>query len=169
MIEFLATPQMSAGDLERFDAKYVPVPYCGCWLWDGPVANGYGRLGIGGRKGRCHYAHRLSYRHHKGPVPAGLLVLHTCDVPACVNPDHLYAGTRTDNLLDAVRRGRHARTGGKGSANPASRWTEADVLAMRRLFASGISAKAVAERFGCPYGSAWQIVTGRSWKHVGTS
>lgn len=80
----------------------------GCWLWTGGVNwKGYGRLGGGkpGSKWR-ESAHRLSYRLTYGSIPEGMHVCHRCDVPRCVRPDHLFLGTNTDNVRDAIRKGR---------------------------------------------------------------
>jgi len=77
----------------------------GCWLWRGPRNQaGYGQLHH--RSGGATSVHRFSYELHHGPIPKGLFVLHHCDNPSCVNPDHLYAGTARDNTLDAMGRGR---------------------------------------------------------------
>lgn len=85
----------------------------GCWLWtDKPHAPwGYGRLGnaINGKEIK---AHRLSWMLHFGPIPDGLGVLHKCDTPLCVRPDHLFLGTQLDNVHDCVAKGRAA--GGNG-------------------------------------------------------
>lgn len=79
-----------------------PVPVTGCWLWTGAWnGEGYGLFRHTKR------VHRFSYELHHGPIPDGLFVCHRCHVPACVNPDHLYAGTHTQNMLD--RRGRPRR------------------------------------------------------------
>jgi len=92
---------------ERFDEKISPCPNTGCWWFDGnPDTNGYGRFRIGGKGSKLDMAHRVSYELHKGKIPDGKLVLHTCDNRLCVNPDHLYAGTYQDNAIDAVSRGR---------------------------------------------------------------
>jgi len=66
---------------------------CCIWLL-GKDKDGYGKIKVNGKHLR---AHRLSYEMHVGPIPSGLLVLHTCDVPECVNPEHLWIGTVTDN------------------------------------------------------------------------
>src|SRR5215472_15435157 len=75
----------------------------GCWPWTGTtMTNGYGVLYIGPGKPRM-LAHRFSYEMHTGaPVAEGLFVLHRCDSPWCVNPEHLYAGTHHDNMRDMV-------------------------------------------------------------------
>lgn len=91
--------------LEAFNERYIPEPNSGCWLWEsGLNSNGYGILFCGGYRG---YAHRFSYAHFKGPIPDGMYVCHSCDVPSCVNPDHLWLGTQVDNMRDCRRKGRH--------------------------------------------------------------
>ncbi len=80
----------------RFAARIRVDERTGCWIWIAgrQTAQGYGGLKIGGR---AWLAHRL----WRGPIPAGLCVLHRCDTPPCIRPDHLFLGTRVDNALDA--------------------------------------------------------------------
>ena len=66
-----------------------------CWLWTGGTRNEYGWFNPARTR-----AHRHSYLLAKGPIPDGLMILHTCDVKLCVRPDHLYAGTAKDNGRD---------------------------------------------------------------------
>ena len=77
-----------------------------CWMWTGALAGrGYGKLRDVGVR-RLLYAHRVSWEVTNGPVPDGFCVLHQCDNPACVNPSHLWVGTKKDNTQDMVRKGR---------------------------------------------------------------
>ena len=88
--------------LERFFLKVKKTRKC--WLWQGGIEkNGYGRIKIKGRKVGVH---RLSYELHQGPIVDGLFVLHRCDTPPCVNPEHLYLGTQKQNIRDCVSRER---------------------------------------------------------------
>ena len=90
---------------ERFWAK---VDQSGdCWVWTGACAP-YGRIREGARGSPFLVTHRLAWELSNGPVPDGLMVLHTCDNPPCVNPDHLWLGTAKDNKADEIAKGRHA-------------------------------------------------------------
>jgi len=89
---------------EKFEAKYIPEPMSGCWLWIGSTDTpGYPSMGVN-RKRR--HASSVALELAGRPLAAGQLALHKCDVKECVNPDHLYAGNRHDNARDKIQRGR---------------------------------------------------------------
>lgn len=82
-------------------AKHI-VNDNGCWIWTGYTnKDGYGETSVDGKK---YTLHRLSYQFHKGPLIKGMMICHTCDTPACHNPDHLYQGTSLDNNRDRAAR-----------------------------------------------------------------
>lgn len=94
---------------ERFAEKYTPEPNSGCWLWLAAVnRKGYGLIARGADgPGKYWHATHASLMLHERPRPSREhMALHHCDVPSCVNPDHLYWGTVQDNFNDMVRRGR---------------------------------------------------------------
>jgi hypothetical protein len=86
-----------------------------CWLWIGAKkATGYGYTSLSGKGVR---AHRASWEIHRGPIPDGLCVLHKCDNPPCVNPDHLFLGTQQDNMTDKYNKGRQNIPSGQAHYN----------------------------------------------------
>jgi hypothetical protein len=129
----------------------------GCIVWNGPVhGSGYGLL----RKNcRTTRAHRVSWELVNGPIPDGLFVLHRCDNPACVNPDHLFLGTHADNMADSWRKGRSASLRFKGEGHPSVRLSDADVRAIRTQFRIGHT-REIAEAFGCCESHIRKLVRG---------
>jgi hypothetical protein len=104
--------QSRATQRERLDAEFfTKVTIVGeCWEWKGkrqrPSRVSPGGYGIVRRFGRALFAHRYAYELRVGPIPSGTLILHSCDNPPCVNPDHLSVGTQSKNIADMWARGR---------------------------------------------------------------
>lgn len=115
----------------------------GCWLWIGAKNNwGYGRVR---HKGKQVQSHRLSWMIENGSIPEGKLVLHKCDVPACVNPVHLFLGTSQDNAKDMMEKGR--RRSHAGSHNPNAKMSDEFVAEVRKVGKIG-SYRQMASMYG---------------------
>ena len=146
--------------------RYAVVAPGECWPWGGCRNNrGYGRLN---QHGGQIYAHRLSWLIHRGPIPAGLFVMHRCDNPPCCNPDHLQLGTAKDNSQDAARKGRlDGRPNKKwGEEVGNSKLTAAQVHEIRRLRAEGVCRRPIAVRFGVSMKRISEITTGKAWRGI---
>lgn len=144
---------------ERFWTKVRKTE--SCWLWTAAKdQKGYGKLQVGTMK-RPRYvvASRLSWEIHEGPIPPGIFVLHRCDEPSCVRPDHLFLGRAADNAADKVRKGRQT----KGSRNPSAKLTEAQVAEIKAMDWGITSQAAVARRYGVSHVAIWKIVNGKTW------
>lgn len=132
----------------------------GCWIWIGQINNmGYGLARYDGRR---MTAQRAIYMLLGGKLDPSLDLCHSCDNPPCVNPDHLFPGTRKDNMQDASRKGRLA----VGEQKPTAKLTNAEVLEIRFLHAGGMVQRRIAERIGVNYRTINSIVKGRSWRSV---
>ena len=141
---------------ERFEEKYIPVTESGCWLWQGPLdSGGYGRFLIKKTK----LAHRASWMIFIGQIPDGMCVCHKCDVPSCVNPNHLFLGTTNDNIQDMVNKDRHAR----GERASAAKITEKQVLAIR---SDDRMLKEIAKDYGLAPNTVCMIKKKQKWKHI---
>lgn len=143
---------------ERFESKVVKTD--SCWLWvGGKNKQGYGKLRIGGKGGEHVRAHRVSYELHRGPIPDGFFVMHKCDNPSCVNPEHLDIGTAMDNVADMVSKDRHTY----GERTKKSKLTNLAVSVIRE---SGASVQELMATFNVSKATVYQVKQGRTWKHV---
>lgn len=149
--------------LPRFMAYVSPEPNSGCWLWTGSYGTtGYGQFSMSLRPQK---AHRVSWLLHRGAIPRGSFVLHRCDNPACVNPEHLELGSHQKNMNDMRERG-HAR-GGCPTGNP--KITEAQAQEIRRRHAEGESYTTLKAAFGLrSKSSIGNIVHNRTWRKRGS-
>lgn len=109
---------LTSAFIARFHTKYQKAD--GCWLWRaGRYPRGYGMVNLGrDMRGKqfTTYAHRVAYVLARGPIEAGQVVMHACDVTACVNPAHLVLGTQGDNNRDCFAKGRQPKTRNRKAA-----------------------------------------------------
>ena len=161
-----------------------------CWPWTAGTRDGYGQFKLGGKN---QNAHRVAYELSVGPISDGLFVCHSCDERACQNPAHFFLGTNTDNMQDAMNKGRLAtghrngrhthpectatgdRNGrrtypeltARGERNGKALLTEAKVRAIRSSYLLGSASRAALARL---YGITWcainSVLGGRTWRHV---
>ena len=163
-----------------------------CWNWTGPKVGrtNYGKLSWHGKDYR---AHRLAWELTNGPIPEGLCVLHKCDNPSCVRPDHLWLGTFDDNNKDMARKGRSAlgkRNGHsthpdsypkgdahysrqqpervlRGEKHSRAVFTEDQVREIRNTYSSGnTSAAKLAKHYGVSVYAVYAVIRRWNWKHV---
>lgn len=145
---------------EEFDARYIPEPNSGCWLWLGMYQTGK-EYGLFCFRRETRKAHRASWEINHGKIPHEMHVLHHCDTPACVNPNHLFIGSHADNMAD---RGKKNRSRGPlGEAAPAAKLTEDDVKQIR---SSLKSTKTLALIYGVNKSTIERILNRTTWNHV---
>ena len=135
----------------------MPIPESGCWLWTACVDHhGYGRFTPCG-KGTTQRAHIISYKLYVGPIPDGMLVLHSCDTPACVNPDHLHLGDQADNMIEASERGR-VKTGTDASWSKVAGRKELCDSIREAYRSSGLSQTALAKYYDVTQATISRII-----------
>jgi hypothetical protein len=161
----MASPTKGTTLEDRLHAKSSPVA-SGCIEWQGYTnERGYGMIRQGAKR---VFAHRVSYQSAFGQIETGKCVLHRCDNPRCVNPAHLFTGTRADNNADKTAKGRQAKGRGHGKPGEQSHFAKlsaADVGAIRAL--SGISQRAIAARYGISQPNVSKIINQKSWSNHG--
>lgn len=130
-----------------------------CWKWTGKATvKGYGRIARGRSQGSEHptniLAHRVSWIIHFGAVPENMNVLHHCDNPSCVRPDHLFLGSQMDNMIDCSEKGRRGNL------------TRDAVRDMRTAYRSGKTLRALAVEHAVSKSTAFNVIRGKTWRHV---
>jgi hypothetical protein len=162
---------------QAFEARMKPMP-SGCIEWTGNIdGSGYGRFCF---QRKITLAHRAAWTLFRGPIPDGMCLLHKCDNPPCVNPDHLFLGDRGDNARDMSAKQRQwvqknpagrpvcpIELKPRGEGHGMSKLSEADVLSIRRKASTGALGKDLAAEFGCARSLISAIVLGQIWQHVG--
>lgn len=158
--------------MDKFNSK-VSISGSGCWNWAGfKNRNGYGVFGR-------QLAHRAAWTQTQGVIPSGLLVLHRCDNPSCVNTQHLFLGTQADNMRDMISKGRdrkatperhgtklHPESIARGEKRGASKLKTADIHLIRILIASGLPHRKIAKQFGVSSPQISYIKNRKTWSHV---
>lgn len=145
--------------VEILFSRVVEDPQSGCWLWQGCyVGRGYGGIWYDNQTLRVH---RVSWIHHKGSIPQGICVLHKCDVRNCVNPNHLFLGTKADNIKDMCSKNRNAHL--DGERNGSTHLTEAQVLA---IYFDNRLQREIAKDYDITRSAISLIKLGKTWKKL---
>lgn len=148
--------------LSRFESKINRHSESGCWLWTGATTGRgkyrHGSVGLPRLRATAK-ASRVAWELYRGRIPDGLQVLHSCDNPLCVNPEHLFLGTHAENMADMKEKGRS--THGEKSAR--AKLTREQVFAIRQ---STEAHTVMAKQFGVPHHAIRQIRKGTTWPDV---
>ena len=138
-----------------------------CWPWMGMKdGHGYGQFSLGKRH-RIISAHRFSWMLANGPIPKNLWVLHRCDNRICVNPNHLFTGTATDNTQDCIKKGRMIRA--KGMATGSSKLSDAQIIKIRTRYKAWSrinGTRALGREFGVDHSVISEIINMKKWRHI---
>jgi hypothetical protein len=150
------------GPDQYFEERSMPEPNSGCWIWLGATNNGYG---VARYRSKSKNAHRLSYELLNGvSVIDGIDVCHKCDNRACVNPDHLFLGTRKENMQDCARKGRiKPPLPLMGDESPNSKLNASQVISIR---SDKRSQRQIAKAYGVNRGTIAAILHRKTWRHI---
>lgn len=145
--------------IARFFAKVRKTDTC--WLWTASrLHDSYGSFDA---FGRTDYAHRVSWRLHRGEIPVGMCVCHSCDTPLCVNPEHLFLGSVADNHRDARVKKRHSSQVFHGEANPLAKLTRMQVSQIIDARRQGATVAGLARRYGVAPRTVYSLVRGLTY------
>jgi hypothetical protein len=151
-----------------------------CWEWTASrMRSGYGRITVTTDRGKSQaLAHRVAYELTHGPIPAGLVICHRCDNPACVRPDHLFADTQAVNMRDMTAKGRRARgerqglrlhpeCAARGERVASAKLTAEQVREIRRSYEAGeLTQKQIGRKYGVSQSGISLLIRRLNWRHV---
>lgn len=134
-----------------------------CLVWNGGMGSGgYGTFHFNGRN---QSAHRVSYQIHKGEIPAGMVVMHSCDNRRCINPAHLSIGTSKGNAADMNQKGRNRQVAGtKHHAAKLTPEIAAEIRRRYRPYCRKDGSSALAREFGITQGAVHAVIRGVTWR-----
>lgn len=146
----------------RIWKKVEPVTESGCWLWTGAVDKhkGHGRTYW---KEKVQLSHRVFFEAKHGKIPDGMCVCHKCDVPSCVNPDHLFVGTVADNNADMRRKGRASGNRTNGERHHRAKFTDEQAIKIR---SDPRGSSEIAREYGVHHSTIFYLKSGKNWKHL---
>ena len=154
--------------INRFWKKVIKTKSDDCWEWTAyKNKKGYGQLGLGSRGEGTILAHRASYLIHNKSLCTNLMVLHKCDNPSCVNPEHLYQGTASDNTKDMIKRNRSVFGGynpASGEKNSNSKLTGNQIKNIRKEIRH-MSCRQLGKKYGVAHSTIARIIRGETWNN----
>lgn len=153
----------SKGLAERILQNSQPITETGCLIWMGTTSGGYGKIRW---KGKRLFTHRAIYEDTHGELPKDLCACHTCDTPTCVNPNHIFAGTRAQNNADKTAKGRQAKgitQGKRGADCHYAKLSEYQVNLIRSMH--GTNQYKIAEIFNISQSNVSKILSNKSWSN----
>lgn len=154
------TEEQNFNRIKKYYEKYV-IKQESCWDWNGIIEHtGYAKLGIRPPV----KAHRASWLIHKGKIPKGLIVCHSCDNPKCTNPEHLWLGTHKQNTQDKIQKGRSNTP--RGSQLKIAKLNEFQVLEIKKLLQDKLTCAEISRKYGVHIKIISRIKNEETWKHV---
>ena len=159
--------ELSERDIKRFRSKFVAGKDDECWNWNGTLdIGGYGKLSVSVPKHTTLMAHRVSYTLYVGNIADGMIVMHKCDNPQCVNPNHLTMGTQKENVTDCGNKNR--RSPQDKNNNNRAILNEQDVIEIKKLYETGeYSCAYLGKMYGVAPSTVKYALVGKSWNGVG--
>jgi len=137
----------------------------GCLEWKGAIkSNGYGQFKCLNKK--WFHAHRYSYEFFIGSIPVGMCVLHSCDNRKCVNPDHLWLGTKQDNTHDMFNKNRNGDPSLPGMRNGRAKLNDKDILSIRKSYSNEMNCTKLSEIYNVAICTIDRIVRNKTWSHI---